>query len=129
MEINKLQELIKQTKNLTVLYVEDNAEVQTQTIKMLESFFNNIFVANNGKVGLELFLKNPLGYHLIITDIKMPILDGIGMIETIREIDKKIPILILSAHDDKDYFLKTIIQHKRIPHLSLLPKREGCKAR
>ena len=38
----------------------------------------------------------------------MPILDGIGMIETIREIDKKIPILILSAHDDKDYFLKSI---------------------
>ena len=108
MEINKLQELIKQTKNLTVLYVEDNAEVQTQTIKMLESFFNNIFVANNGKVGLELFLKNPSSYHLIITDIKMPILDGIGMIETIREIDKKIPILILSAHDDKDYFLKSI---------------------
>ena len=38
MEINKLQELIKQTKNLTVLYVEDNAEVQTQTIKMLSLF-------------------------------------------------------------------------------------------
>jgi CheY-like chemotaxis protein len=97
MEINKLQELIKQTKNLTVLYVEDNAEVQTQTIKMLESFFNNIFVANDGKVCLELFLKNPNNYHLIITDIKMPILDGIGMIETIREIDKKIPILVSST--------------------------------
>ena len=62
MEINKLQELIKQTKSLTVLYVEDNAQVQTQTIKMLESFFNNIFVANNGKVGLELFFKNSLNF-------------------------------------------------------------------
>lgn len=107
MQVDKLRDLIKHTKNLNVLYVEDNIEVQTQTAKMLQSFFNNISIANNGKVALELFVNND-SYHILITDIKMPILDGLGFIESIRKINKRVPIIVLSAHDNKDYFLKTI---------------------
>jgi two-component system response regulator VanR len=107
MQVDKLRNLIKHTKNLNILYVEDNLEVQTQTTKMLQSFFNNISIANNGKVALELFVNNN-SYHILITDIKMPILDGLGFIESIRKINKKVPIIVLSAHDNKDYFLKTI---------------------
>ncbi len=107
MQVDKLRDLIKHTKNLNVLYVEDNIEVQTQTAKMLQSFFNNISIANNGKVALELFVNNN-SYHILITDIKMPILDGLGFIESIRKINKRVPIIVLSAHDNKDYFLKTI---------------------
>lgn len=106
MQIDRLHDLIKHTKKLNILYVEDNIEVQTQTVKMLKSFFNSICVADNGKIGLELFLDNL--YHIVITDIKMPIIDGLSLIESIRKTDKKIPIIVLSAHDDKDYFLKTI---------------------
>ena len=51
MQVDKLRDLIKHTKNLNVLYVEDNIEVQTQTAKMLQSFFNDICIANNGKIG------------------------------------------------------------------------------
>ena len=107
MQVDKLRNLIKHTKNLNILYVEDNLEVQTQTAKMLQSFFNNISIANNGKVALELFVNNN-SYHILITDIKMPILDGLGFIESIRKINKRVPIIVLSAHDNKDYFLKTI---------------------
>ena len=107
MQVDKLRNLIKHTKNLNILYVEDNLEVQTQTAKMLQSFFNNISIANNGKVALELFVNND-SYHILITDIKMPILDGLGFIESIRKINKRVPIIVLSAHDNKDYFLKTI---------------------
>ena len=107
MQVDKLRNLIKHTKNLNILYVEDNLEVQTQTAKMLQSFFNNISIANNGKVALELFVNND-SYHILITDIKMPILDGLGFIESIRKINIRVPIIVLSAHDNKDYFLKTI---------------------
>ena len=107
MQVDKLRNLIKHTKNLNILYVEDNLEVQTQTAKMLQSFFNDICIANNGKIALELFVNNN-SYHILITDIKMPILDGLGFIESIRKINKKVPIIVLSAHDNKDYFLKTI---------------------
>jgi DNA-binding response OmpR family regulator len=108
MTSSKLENIIKYTKNLNVLYVEDNIYVQKQTTKMLESFFNKIYIANNGKMALELFFNENDFYNLIITDIEMPFIDGVSFIKTIREFNKKIPIIVLSAHDDKDYFLKTI---------------------
>jgi DNA-binding response OmpR family regulator len=107
MTSGKLENIIKYTKNLNVLYIEDNIYVQNQTTKMLESFFNKIYIANNGKEALELFNENNI-YNLIITDIEMPFIDGVSFIESIREFNKKIPIIVLSAHDNKDYFLKTI---------------------
>lgn len=103
----RLENIIRYTKDLNVLYIEDNIDVQKQTTKMLQSFFNEIYIADNGKIGLELFAKNDF-YNLIITDIEMPLVDGISLIEKIRECNKKIPIIVLSAHDNKDYFLKTI---------------------
>lgn len=103
----KLENIIKYTKNLNVLYIEDNIYVQQQTTKMLQSFFNDIYIANNGKEALDLFKKNNF-YHIIITDIEMPFIDGVSLIESIRKFNKKIPIIVLSAHDDKNYFLKTI---------------------
>lgn len=106
MQLDKLKDIIIYTKNLNVLYVEDSFSVQQQTMKMLSSFFKKIELANNGKIALEIFEK--YDFDLIITDIKMPLLDGIGFIEIIRNLDKKIPIIVLSAHDDKDYFLKSI---------------------
>ena len=81
---DKLENIIKCTKNLNILYIEDNISVQKQTTKMLESFFNKIYLANNGKEALELFEKENL-YNLVITDIEMPLLDGISFIEAIRK--------------------------------------------
>lgn len=108
MHSDKLKNIISYTKNFNVLYIEDNIDVQQQTTKMLSSFFKKIELANNGKEALELFKE--ASFNLIITDIKMPLVDGISLIESVRRIDKKIPIIVLSAHDDKEYFLKTINQ-------------------
>lgn len=106
MNNNKLLNIINHTKKLKVLYTEDNLEVQEQTIKMLNSFFDVITAASDGKEAIDLFLEN--NFDLIITDIKMPHIDGLSLIEFIRKSDKKIPILVFSAHDDKEYFLKTV---------------------
>lgn len=108
MNSEQLTYLIKYTKKLNLLYIEDNIIVQEQTLKMLKSFFNEIDLASNGKEAFDKFLENNLKYNLIITDIKMPILDGVSFIELIRKSNKKIPIIVFSAHDDKEYFLKTI---------------------
>lgn len=108
MHSDKLKDIISYTKNFNVLYIEDNIDVQQQTTKMLSSFFKKIELANNGKEALEIFRE--ASFNLIITDIKMPFVDGISLIESVRRIDKKIPIIVLSAHDDKEYFLKTINQ-------------------
>ena len=106
MNSNKLKNIITYTKNFNVLYIEDNLDVQFQTTKMLNSFFKKIELANNGKIALEIFEKEH--FDLIITDIEMPLIDGISFIEIIRKKNRKIPIIVLSAYDDKEYFIKTI---------------------
>jgi two-component system, OmpR family, response regulator VanR len=108
MNSDQLAYLIKYTKKLNLLYIEDNEIVKKQTLKMLSSFFENIEVATNGKDAFDIFINNINHFDLIITDIKMPILDGISFIELVRKSNKKIPIVVFSAHDDKEYFLKTI---------------------
>ena len=108
MNSDQLAYLIKYTKKLNLLYIEDNEIVKKQTLKMLSSFFENIEVATNGKDAFDIFINNINHFDLIITDIKMPILDGISFIELVRKSNKRIPIVVFSAHDDKEYFLKTI---------------------
>lgn len=112
MNQDKLKKIIDVTKNLNVLYIEDNSDVRSQTIKMLNIFFDEIQVATNGREGLNLFKTNnkyeSSSFDLIITDIEMPVTDGITMINEIREFDKELPILIFSAHSNTEYFLKTI---------------------
>ncbi len=107
-----LQNIIKSTKNLHLLYIEDNEDVREQTLKMLQIFFDNISIAKDGEQGLEEFKKNnkfeSTSFDLIITDIEMPNKDGISMITSIREYNAEIPILIFSAHSNTDYFLKSI---------------------
>ena len=101
-----LELLLSITKTLKILYVEDNEDARVQTLKMLHNYFSHIDIAVNGADGLELFQKNC--YNIIFTDLNMPVMDGISMIEKIRQIDIHIPIVVLSAYDDKEYFLETI---------------------
>ena len=65
-----------------------------------------ILTANDGVEGLRLFnLHHP---HMIISDVRMPNMDGITMCQAIREIDRDIPIIFLSAHNENDLLHSSI---------------------
>lgn len=106
MKDKELSLLKQKCKDFNILYVEDEEKVRIQTSKVLSIYFDTITLATNGKEGLEK-LKNK-EVNIIFTDINMPKMDGISMIEHIRKIDKMIPIVVFSAYDKTDYFLKTI---------------------
>ncbi len=103
-----LKSLIQKSKSLSVLYVEDNELVRIQTIKMLNNYFDDIKYAVNGADGLNLFKTHQDEIDIVFTDINMPLMDGISMSQQIRNINKLVPIVIFSAHDDKKYFLDCI---------------------
>lgn len=96
-------------KLINVLYVEDEVDIRDEIVDMLSLRVQKLFVSQNGQEGYESYLENKP--DIIITDIKMPILDGIGMIEKIRKIDSDIPIIITSAFNDSDFFKKAIELH------------------
>lgn len=94
------------SKTIKVLLVEDNPDSRGQAVKLLSNFFDNITEAKDGQNGLDIFKSGD--FDLIISDINMPVMNGIEMISNIRSFDEDVPIIILSAHDDSNYFLDTI---------------------
>lgn len=106
MDKQKVKELVKITKSLKLLYVEDNADARTQTLKMLNNFFKDIDVAYDGEEGLKKYKQN--SYDLIITDINMPNLNGLQMSKEILNISPEQMIIILSAYNDTQYLEECI---------------------
>lgn len=100
--LEKLKNDINATKHSNILLVEDNKTNQAVIIGVLEDLNIDIDIANNGQEAIELYQINPNKYKLIFMDIQMPIIDGISATKIIREIDKNIPIVALTANVMKD---------------------------
>ncbi len=101
----KIQQLIRKSKNLHILYVEDNPETRESMLHMLNRFFDYVSSAVDGQDGIDQFDSNI--HDLVLTDLNMPKLNGMDMIAKIRTIDTNIPILLLSAHNETSYTNQT----------------------
>lgn len=87
----------------SLLYVEDDDFARQITCKLISLGFPEIVVhqAENGQRGLDLFKEHRP--NIVITDINMPIMNGIQMSREIREIAPQANIIVVTAHSDKDY--------------------------
>lgn len=83
-------------KENTVLVVEDNGDLRKFLYSILQSMYN-VLLAENGKAGLLMARTEKPDF--IITDVTMPVMDGITMIKEIKQDHDlvQIPIIILSA--------------------------------
>ncbi|MDX9742455.1 MAG: hybrid sensor histidine kinase/response regulator [Arcobacteraceae bacterium] len=102
----KLNQLIEISKDLTVLYVEDNLSMQVKTKSLLENFFNVVDVVEDGAKGLVTYQTKK--YDIVITDLNMPQKDGIHFIKDIREINQEQVIIVISAYSDSHKLLELI---------------------
>jgi len=93
-------------KNLTLLYVEDEAMIRQNAVEYLSRICDNVLEASNGVEALEIYQKNKP--HIIISDIKMPKMNGLDMAEEIRKHDKSTPIIIATAHTETHYLIKAV---------------------
>lgn len=101
METNEIKKL-----PLTVLYVEDDPGIRENTHEILKRRIKHVLVAANGVEGLEVFKEQ--GADVVITDIKMPRMDGLTMAEHIRRIKPEQHIIIISAYNETEYLSKAI---------------------
>ncbi|MDD3056045.1 MAG: response regulator [Aliarcobacter sp.] len=93
-------------KNIKILYVEDDEIARENGIEYLQNFFEQIYEASDAIIALQLYEKYKP--DIIITDIRMPKLNGLEFVKRIRQKDKKTQIIIITAFCDKDYLLKAI---------------------
>jgi diguanylate cyclase (GGDEF)-like protein len=107
-----IDELMKLSQNLTVLYVEDDPLQRAEIAEILQDFFKVVMLAKDGQDGLEKFLsyKDESGSYpdLVITDISMPKLTGIEMSKEVLEHNSEQVIIVFSAYSDANYLLDLI---------------------
>lgn len=93
-------------RTLKVLYVEDEESVREAMAHFLKRRFALLDVAANGAEGLALFKR---GLHdVVITDIKMPVMDGLTMAREIRAIALDALLIVVTAYNETDFFLRAI---------------------
>lgn len=88
--------------NFKILYVEDEDKIRITMEKIFSMFFETVYTAENGKIGAEIF-ENNQDIDIIISDVEMPQLTGIEMIEKIRELNLDVPVFITSAYPENKY--------------------------
>lgn len=93
-------------KDLHLLIVEDEDKLRKGLSAALSPFFLKVINAKNGDEGLKKFKKYKP--NLVITDILMPIIDGLEMAKNIKEISKDTPIIVLSAYSERERLLRAI---------------------
>ena len=96
-------------KALTILYAEDEIGIRKNIMKTLSYYAKDVYEASNGQEALDLYEKNKP--DIIISDIHMPIMDGIEFIKKVREHDKNTPVIMITAHTDKKYLLEAVELH------------------
>lgn len=82
-----------------LLIVEDDKELNGLVCSYFENNGYKVVGCFNGEEALEEFENN--NYDIILTDIMMPKMDGFSLVEKIRAINSQVPIIFMTARDDK----------------------------
>jgi len=92
--------------NLKVLYVEDEEFTRNELSRFLKRRVGKLYVSHNGKEGVEIFQdQRP---DLVITDLKMPVMDGLEMTRVIRNMGSNCPVIIITALSDSETIIKAV---------------------
>ncbi len=109
----RYNDLYNYTKDLNILYVEDEQDLRNETETVLESLFKSVVSAQDGQEGLELYTKHITQegksyFDIILTDINMPRVDGIELIKKVFEINNDQSIIVISAHNESQRLINLI---------------------
>lgn len=93
-------------QNIKILFVEDDDIARENAVEYLSHIFGEVLQASNGLEAYSLYNQ----YHpqIIITDIMMPKINGLELVEKIRQYDKTTQIIIATAFSTKEYLLRAI---------------------
>lgn len=104
--MSDIKELQSAAKGINILYVDDNESLRNNVTKLLKKFFAKVYVGKDGADALEVFKKHHP--HIVITDIKMPKMDGIAFAKKVKHIRPDCKLIFMSAFDDKEYLYESI---------------------
>ena len=90
----------------SILLAEDEEKLRDSFKKVLLLYVEKVYLAKDGEEALEIYSKYKP--DIIITDLKMPKLNGLDLIKIIRKENQLIPIIVTSAYTDKEFLFESI---------------------
>ncbi|WP_206732213.1 response regulator [Halarcobacter bivalviorum] len=100
-----MEEKIEKLRSMKLLFVEDEEDLIEIISDTLDKLDSNYLTAKNGEEALKLVEDNP-DLSMIITDINMPVMNGLEMIEELKAKNINLPIIVMSAHTELEYINK-----------------------
>ena len=99
-----------------ILVIDDEKATLTMFRLFLEAYGYRVLTAQDGARGLEIFkAEKP---SVVVTDIKMPGMDGLEILQTIKEIDPKTEVIVITGHGDTDLAEQAL----KLKALDFIPK-------
>jgi len=124
-ETNKIKTDLRE---ISILIVEDGAEIIDIMDRTFKMIVKDIYLAKNGKEALEQYKRYQP--DIVLTDLRMPLLNGANLIKTIREDDNQTPIIVISAYKNdlpqEEAKLVNAIFEKPIDFLELVHNIDAC---
>jgi signal transduction histidine kinase len=96
----------KNNKNLNILLVDDEEDIREVLNIVLTDLGYNVYMAENGQEGLSIFKK--IHVSIVITDIKMPGMDGIELLQKIKQENQDTEVIMITGHGDMDLSIKSL---------------------
>jgi DNA-binding NtrC family response regulator len=90
----------KKKKSVRLLLVDDDPNMQRMVALFLNKKNYDLEISSNGRKALDLLDKNK--YDLIISDMQMPLMDGLELLQKIRAKKIKTPVILISAYTSVD---------------------------
>ena len=119
-------------KDISILYIDDEDNIRNGAVEYLSYYCSQVYEAKNGLEGYEVYkAKRP---NIIITDINMPKMNGLEMIQKIREEDEETKIIVATAYLEPEYLLLAVelglIKYlvKPITEDKLMPVLKKCSS-
>ena len=97
-----------ESAQLSLLIVEDDDAARASLRNLIAMEFPSVTIrtADNGQAGLECYVRHPA--EMVLTDIHMPLMDGIGMATEIKSRNPDVAIIALTSYSDTKYLLQAI---------------------
>lgn len=100
----------EESRDQHILVVDDDPMVRSFLKEYLGDLGLSVVVAENGRQAMDIFHRLRASIRLLITDLRMPEMDGASLIRHIRQLDGKLPIAAITGFAD-DAMVQEICQH------------------
>jgi CheY-like chemotaxis protein len=90
------------TEGHTLLVVDDSGMIRKAVAQTLTAAGYTIVQAENGRLGLETWEREPARFALVLSDVFMPEMDGLTLGRELRQRSRTLPIILMSSKLDED---------------------------